>query len=134
MSTTPSLNATPPLGSNAGSIQVSQHQKSKDDFVTNSSSKKEILPSVISYDCLAFNIFHLDILTDFSNPLQRRHFKSSSMLQGGGVEGAGSLLTTPLGQGGATPIFLNSSRSSKRHSGHFPDLGTRTFAHFAPVL
>jgi hypothetical protein len=66
-------------------------------------------------------------LADFSNPLQRRHFKSSFMLQGGGVEGAGSLLTTPLGQGGATPIFLNSSRSSKRHSGHFPDLGTRTF-------
>jgi hypothetical protein len=54
------------------------------------------------------------------------------MLQGGGVEGAGSLLTTPVGQGGATPIFLNSSRSSKRHSGHFPDLGTRTFAHSVP--
>jgi hypothetical protein len=29
MSTTPSLNATPPLGSNAGSIQVSEHKKTK---------------------------------------------------------------------------------------------------------
>jgi hypothetical protein len=100
----------------------------------NSFNKKDTLPSVISYDCLAFNIFHLDILADFSNPQQRRHLKFSSVLQGGGVEGAGSLLTTPLGQGGATPIFLNSSRSSKRHSGHFPDLGTRTFANSVPVL